>query len=276
MARSLLNQLEQIRRSETYDDDIFNINDPSVAETSTTLEEDLDNIRTLMRQTRGGGKWYTALGTYFDPTDTSTTGSLTKSLSLLSIKGYTTDAQTVLLSVVSDDAGSNYTVNGTDQGVLLNSNNADLNIFDYATAADRRGLPIFSSTGIYWDEGAEDKIAKVDVLSSGDTRLENTSGHIIYAKLHDGSDNGGSGDGTDVWVQFYANDSITDLQDVVVGSGTLGSDSISLYFIAPERRVMADVEDWEWMRTLFVQSWAGAGGSIGSSDVDLSGISFNT
>jgi hypothetical protein len=60
MARSLLRQLEQIRQSSTYDDDVSGVNTPSVAEptVSGSLEDDTNVIRTLLKQLKGTTNWY--------------------------------------------------------------------------------------------------------------------------------------------------------------------------------------------------------------------------
>jgi hypothetical protein len=253
MARSLLRQLEQIRRSATYDDQVANVASGTVAEptVSGSLEEDLNVVRTLMRLTKGTSDWYGDLGNYFDPTNTTSGSAEQKALNLANFQNNTLDAKTVILAVQEDNSGNGYTVSGTSTGVLLTSGNSTVYDTQYATAADRVGLPIFSSTGDYWDEGGSDRVVRIDVLdSSTDAQIQDGSGNTIYAKFHDGADNGGSGDGTDVYVRFYANDAVSDLSTV---SGTPSS----VYFIVPERRVMTDVEEWEWQRTDFVSSWEG-------------------
>ena len=65
MARSLLRQLEQIRRAATYDDQVANVNTSAVAEptVSGSLEDDTNIIRTLMRQLKGTTNWYDDPGT---------------------------------------------------------------------------------------------------------------------------------------------------------------------------------------------------------------------
>ena len=60
MARSLLRQLEQIRRASNYDDQVANVNTSGVAEptVSGSLEDDTNVIRTLIRQLKGTTNWY--------------------------------------------------------------------------------------------------------------------------------------------------------------------------------------------------------------------------
>jgi len=259
MARSLIRQLEQIRRSATYNDQVANVTSGTVAEptVSGSLEDDLNALRSIMRLTKGSAKWYTDLGNYFDPTNTTSGSAEQKALNLTNLKNNTLDAKTVILAVQEDNSGNGYTVSGTSTGILLTSGNSTVYNKAYATATDRTGgssgaLPIFSSvSGDYWDEGGADRVCRVDVLnSSNDSQMQDTNGNTIYAKLHDGADNSGTGDGTDVYVRFYANDAVCDLSTV---TGTV----TSVYFIVPERRRMTDVEEYEWQRTDFVSSWEG-------------------
>ena len=73
--RSLLRQLEQIRRSATYDDAVSGIYTSAVAEptVSGSLEQDLNVIRSLMKEMKGTSDWYGDLGNYFDGTDAQDT-----------------------------------------------------------------------------------------------------------------------------------------------------------------------------------------------------------
>jgi len=256
MARSLLRQLEQIRRSATYDDAVASVTTSGVAEPTTggSLEGDLNNIRSLMKLTKGTADWYTDLGKYFDPTDTTSGNAENKDLNITNFKNNTLDAKTVILAVQEDNSGDGYTVSGTSTGVLLTSANSTVYNVAYAIATDRRGLPIFASTanaGTYYDEGGADRVVRIDVLDKAtDAQIQDNSGNNIYAKFHDGADFSGTGAGTDVYVRFYANDAVTDLSAV---SGTV----TEVYFIVPRRKVMADVEEYEWQRTDFVSSWEG-------------------
>jgi hypothetical protein len=62
--RSKLRQQEQIRKSETYDDVVSDVNTSSTAEPTASgvgsLEEDLNIIRTLMKQVKNTTNWYDA------------------------------------------------------------------------------------------------------------------------------------------------------------------------------------------------------------------------
>jgi len=255
MARSLLRQLEQIRRSNTYDDAIANVNTSTVAEPTTIsgyLEEDLNNLRTLilqMKSTVSGSNWYDAMGTYFDPTSTTSGNANTKDLNFANIQGHTTDAKTVIIAVEDDSSGSGYTVSGTSTGILMPLTTV------YATPTDRRGLPIFASTantGSYWDEGGLDRVCRIDVLDMAtDAEFQTNAGDVVYAKFHDGADFSGTGTGTDVYARFYAGGSPVDLSTISGGAPS------SVYFVYPQRKVMNDVEEWEWLRTDFVSSWEG-------------------
>lgn len=248
MARSLLRQLEQIRRSATYDDAVSSVNTSSVAEptVSGSLEDDLNVVRSLMLQLKGGSNWYDDPGKYFDPADTDAGNTANKQMSLANIKGKTTDSQTVILAVTEDNSGSGFTVSGTSTGALATISTS------YATAADRRGLPVFNSvtnSGTYHDEGGADNVCRVDVIDmNSDAEFDDGSGNTIYAKMYDGADNGGAGSGTDVYFRFFKNNAECDL----TGTGVT-----SVYFVYPQRKVMSDVAEYEWMRTDFVSSWEG-------------------
>lgn len=247
MARSLLRQLEQIRRAATYDDVVADVNTSAVAEptVSGSLEEDTNVIRTLMKQIKGTTDWYSELPTYTNPAAIGTP----KSASLANIAGNTLDAKTIILAVSADNSGNGYTVSGTSTGALLVPTTTN-----YADAVDTTGLPIFASTannGSYMDEGGADNICRVDVINSATgAEMQTVDGHTIYAKLHDGADFGGVGEGTDVYARFYANDAVTDLSTV---SGTVDN----VYFIYPLRKKLSDMEEYEWLRTDFVSSWEG-------------------
>lgn len=247
MARSLLRQLEQIRRSATYDDAVSGMNTSAVAEptVSGSLEEDLNVIRTLFDQIKGNTNWYDDPGKYFDPTDTDVSSTANKQMSLANIKGQTVDSKTVIIAVKEDNSGSGFTVSGTSTGVL------DDITTRYATDADRTGLPIFNSvtnSGSYHDEAGSDNVCRVDVLNMSNDQEFTDGTHIIYAKLYDGADNGGLGTGDDVYFRFYKDGSPCDLTNTGV---------TSVKFIYPQRRVMADMLEYEWLRTDFVSSFEG-------------------
>jgi hypothetical protein len=249
VSRSLLDQLTQIRGSGAYDDAISGVYTPSIAEPDTisgSLQSDLNVIRTLMKNFKGTSNWFGDLGNYFDPTNTDSGDSATKPLTLSNIGGNTVDSKTVIIAVANDNSGVNFTVSGTDTGVLLPISTV------YATSSDRRGLPIFNSVvniGSYWDEGGSDNVCRIDVLNA-DTNSEFTDGtHTIYAKFHDGSDFGGAGSGTDVYIRFYKDDSPCDLS---------GTGVTSVKFIYPQRRIMSSIQEHEWLRTGFVSGWEGS------------------
>lgn len=253
MSRSLLRQLEQIRRSATYDDVISGVYTSAVAEpvVSGSLEQDMNVVRTLVKDLKGTSDWYGDLGTYFDPTDTTSGSVSNKVLSLDNIRNNTLDAKTALLAVADDNSGAGYTVvSGTD-GVLLDVTTV------YATADDRRGLPIFASTahaGSYWDEGGVDRTVRVDILDTATgNEFQDDSGYTIYGKLYDGADAPtGSGTGTDVYVRLFANDAeITDLGTSMAAPPT------EISVIYPYRKTLDSILEHEWTRTTFVSSWEG-------------------
>ena len=246
MARSLLRQLEQIRRAATYDDQVVDVNLSSVAEptVSGSLEEDTNVIRTLMRQVKGTTDWFSSLPTYTDPKATDTP----KDASLNNFSGNTLDAKTIIVAVTDDNSGSGYTVSGTSTGVLLTPVTTN-----YADAIDKTGLPIFASTannGSYLDEGGADTVCRIDVVNSAtDSEFVTSDGHVVYAKFHDGADFGGSGENTDVYARFYANNAAVDLSTV--------SGVSNVYFVYPRRKVLSDMQEHEWLRTDFISSWEG-------------------
>ncbi len=251
MSRSLLRQLEQIRRSATYDDALTNAYSSSVAEPtiSGSLEQDLNVIRTLVKELKGTNDWFGDLGNYFDPSNTDVSNTATKDLNLSNIKNNTLDSKTALVAVFNDNAAAGYSVSGTSTGALVLLNTK------YATPVDRRGIPIYASTanaGLYHDEGAVDRIVRVDVIDvHTGNEIEDSNGNAIYARMVDGADYGGSGDGTDVYMRFYADGITTDLTSLsdVTPSGVA--------FTYPQRKLLSNVPEYEWLRTSFVSSWQG-------------------
>jgi hypothetical protein len=253
--RSLLTQYEQIRRSATYTDTVSGVNTIAVAEPSTptasgssdsVLEHDLNVIRTLTKQIKGTTNWFDSNGNYFDPSDTDGLNSENKELNLANIKNNTLDANTMLLPVEESNSGAGYTINPGDAGFLYTTSLA------YATASDRRGLPIYQSTansGSYYDEGGQDRVVGIDLIDMNTgAEFRDGSGNIIYAKFHDAADHGGTGDGTDVYVKFY-----TEAGAYTTTSG----DPSSIMMLYPYRKVLNDVAEHEWCRTNFVTSWEG-------------------
>jgi len=254
MARSLIRQLEQIRRAATYDDAVSGANTSAVAEptVSGSLEEDTNVLRTMVRQTKfgttSGTNWYDDLGNYFDPTDTDAGNTENKELTLTNLKNNTLDAKTIILAVSDDNSGSGYAVSGSDTGVLLSPITTN-----YADPENRTGLPIFASTannGSYYDEGGADRVCRIDVINTAtDAEFVDTNGDVVYAKFHDGADFGGSGENTDVYARFYADGSAIDWSTV--------SGVSNVKFIYPARKVLANMQEYEWLRTDFVSSWEG-------------------
>lgn len=254
--RSLLTQYEQIRRSATYNDAVSNVNDASVAEPTTptvsgsadsVLEHDLNVFRTLIKQLKGTTDWFDSPGNYFDAESTDAGGTETKALNLANLKNNTLDSKTVIGAVEDNNSGNGFTVNSGDEGFLYSTTLA------YATPADRRGLPIFASTtnsGTYFDEGeTEDRVVGIDLIdTTTGAEFLDASGNIIFAKFHDGADEGGSGAGTDTYVKFYTDN----------GPYTwTASDPTNILMVFPYRKVMNEMEEYEWSRTDFVNSWEG-------------------
>lgn len=251
MARSLLRQLEQIRRAATYDDAVADVNLAAVAEptVSGSLEEDTNVIRTILKQLKGTTNWFDAPPTYFDPTNTDAISTANKSATLSNLAGNTLDSKTIIVAVTDDNSGLGYTVSGTSTGVLLSPVTTN-----YADPADRTGLPIFASTannGSYYDEGGDDNVCRIDVINTAnDSEFVTNDGHIVYAKFHDGADFGGTGENTDVYARLYANNTAIDMTSV---SGTVEN----IMFVYPNRKSLASMQEHEWLRTDFVSSWEG-------------------
>jgi hypothetical protein len=248
MARSLLRQLEQIRRAATYDDDVASANTSAVAEptVSGSLEQDTNIFRTLLKQMKGTTNWYDDPGKYLDPTNTDGSNTANKQMSLANIKGNTLDSKTIILAVTADNGGVGYSVSTGTSGVLLTTTTR------YATAADRTGLPIyFSAGGTYIDEGADNNVVRVDVVNvATDSEIVDGSGNVIFGKFHDGLDFGGAGTGTDAYIRFYSGSG-----DGTVTTLPAGISKVS--FVYPYRKRLSDVEEYEWLRTDFINSWEG-------------------
>ena len=253
--RSLFTQYEQIRRSASYDDDIADVNNSETAEPTTptisgssdsVVEHDLNVIRTLLKQLNGTTNWYDNVPIYFDPTNTDISDTQNKPANLTNIAGNTLDSKTIITAISDNNSGTGFNVSVGSTGFLFSTSLA------YATVSDRRGLPIFNSTthsGAYFDADNIDEVVGIDLidLSTGG-EFRDSSGNIIFAKFHDGSDYSGSGDGTDVYVKFY-----TDTGAYTTVSG----DPSSIMMVYPYRKLMADVAEYEWERTDFISSWEG-------------------
>lgn len=204
-------------------------------------------IRSLMLQLKGGTNWFDDPGMYFDPTNTTSGSDNLKQMSLANIKGNTTDSQTVLIAVSEDNAGSGHAVASGTAYI-----NAAITT-GYADAYDRRGLPIYIVNGSpadsFWDEGGALNVCRIDVIDMvTDTEFEDGSGNIIFALFQEGT----VGEGTDVRFKFYSDDSSP---TPYTFDGTEGVTSVK--FVFPLRRVMSEVQEYEWTRTDFVSSWEG-------------------
>lgn len=248
--RSLLSQLEQIAGSYQYTDIVSGLNTGAVSEpvdstVSGSLEYDLNVVRAHLRQVKDwDNDWFDPLATYTLAKDgTTVSGSLKKLVTPSDGTGNVLDAKSIIIPVSEDNTGAGFTVSGTQTGFLLTVST------QYADAADRRGLPIYASTGTYYDEGGSDNVVRIDVLDfSTKQEFEGSNGETVFARFHDGADNGGAGDGTDVWVEFYT------------ASGTYswaGGDPAAVQIVYPQRKILSEMDEWEWLRTDFVSSWEG-------------------
>ena len=250
--RSVIEQNTQINGATlNYDDTVSGTGTQAVSEPSSvasSLGDDLNVIRTLMKNIKGTTDWFEDLGNYFDPTNTTSGSADTKVLNLTSIKNNTLDSKTIIVAVEADASGAGFTVSGTDTGFLYTTS------LSYANQTDRTGLPVFASSanpGVYFDEDGVDEVCSIDLIDTS-TGVEFTTvgGDIIYAKFHDGSDFAGGGEGSpgDVYVRFYANDA---------PYAWTGTDPTNIMMIFPYRRLMSDMEEYEWTRTDFVNGFEG-------------------
>lgn len=251
--RSLLTQYEQIYRTRIYDDAVADVNNTAVAEPTTptvsgssdsVLEHDLNVLRTLMKQLKGTDDWFSAPPKYFDPSDTDGGSTPNKDATLTNIAGNTLDSKTIITAVNDSNSGSGFSITPGDEGFLFTT------ALPYASDADRRGLPIASSVGgAYPDEGAVDNVVGIDLINmETGAEFRDASDNIIFAKFHDGADHSGTGDGTDVYIKFYTD----------AGPYTMTpSDPSSIMIVYPYRKVMSEVDEYEWTRTDFISSWEG-------------------
>lgn len=148
------------------------------------------------------------------------------------------------MAISDDNSGVGFTTTTGTTGLLIPISTR------YATADDRRGLPIYSSiSGTYWDEGGIDDICVVDLIDTfTGAEFYGATGDLIFGRLHDGLDHGGAGDSNDVFVQFYTS------------SGTysfVGSDPTNITVVYGHRKLMNELNEWEWTRTDFVSSFEG-------------------
>lgn len=247
--RSLLTQYTQIKESSNFDDAVSNANTSAVAEptVSGSLDDDMNVLRTMYQQMKGTTDWYGSLGKYFDPTDTDAGDTTNKDLNIGNLAGHTLDSKTVILAVENDNSGAGYDVSTNDTGFVYPTGLA------YATPADRRGLPIYASTtnsGSYFDEGGIDDVCVIDLIdTSTGIEFKDSSDNIIYAKFHDGVDAPtGSGVGTDVWIRFYANEA---------PYTWTASDPSNISIVFPYRKLMSEMEEYNWVRTDFVNGFEG-------------------
>lgn len=254
LQRSLLTQEEQIFKTATYRDDLEINSEVAYPNTISGLEYDMNVMRSILRQIKGTDNWFDEPGKYFDPLDAGADGqTANKTITLDNIKGSTLDANTLIVAVEATNKGDGFDISTNDEGFYFGTAAAS-GIVDlaYAKNTDLRGMPIYYSAqnpGTYYDEGGSDDVCIVDLIdSSTGTEFADTNGNIIYAKLHDGDNGVSGGEGENVYVAFYT----------VSGTYTwTASDPSNVFMILPYRKVMSEMNEWEWMRTNFVTSWEG-------------------
>lgn len=249
--RSLLSQLEQIAGSFQYNDIVADINtgvvsEPADSTVSGSLEYDLNILRSHLRQVKDwDSDWYGAIPTYVLAVDGTTVSGSLKELSNPSHgTGNVLDAKSIIIPVEYPSSVGSVAVSPTASGVLVTTST------QYATSSDRRGLPIYSSaTGTYYDEGGNDRVVRVDILdASNDQEFTGSNGEVVFGRLWDGLDAGGTGDGTDVFVHFYT------------VSGTYSwdaGDPSDIRIVYPQRKILSEMDEWDWLRTDFISSWEG-------------------
>lgn len=250
--------------SNYYDDEVVDANTIEVAEPTTsggndpdyradesdftdTLQHDMNVLRTMLKQVKGTTEWYDDLGNYFDPTTTDSGNTENQELNLENIKGHTLDAHTILVAVSADNSGAGFATVSGNEGFLFTPTDSR-----YADWVDRRGLPIYQSSansGVFADEGGVDEVCNIDLIDlSIGAEFKDASDNIIYAKFHDGEDHGGTGEGTDVYVKFYTS----------AGAYTwTENDPAEVMMVYPFRKVLTEMEEYEWQRTDFVNGFEG-------------------
>jgi len=248
--RSLLSQLEQIAGSYQYTDILAGLNTGAVSEpadstVSGSLEYDLNILRAHLRQVKDwDSDWFSAIPTYTLAVDGTTVSGSLKELSTASHGvGNVLDAKSIIIPIEYPSSGS-VAVSPTNSGILISTTT------QYADSADRRGLPIYySSGGTYYDEGGDDRVVRVDIIdASNDQEIVGSNGELVFGRLWDGLDAGGSGEGTDVFVAFYT------------VSGTYSwdaGDPATIKVVYPQRKILSEMEEWDWLRTDFISSWEG-------------------
>jgi len=246
-----------------YNDGVVGVNTVAVAEPTVTgtdpnyladesddtntLQHDLNVFRTLLKQIKGTDDWFTEPATYFDPTNTTSGSEWNKEPTLSNFSGNTLDAHTILVAVSTTESGSGIAISNTDEGFLFTPTDSR-----YADWSDRRGLPIFQSVanaGDFADEGAADDVCAIDLIDySTGSEFKDVSGNVIYAKFYDGEDHGGTGEGADVYVKFYTSG----------GAYTwTASDPADIMLVYPFRKVLSEMEEYEWHRTDFINGFEG-------------------
>jgi len=205
MARSLLEQLSQIRSSRLYDDTVAGVYTSAVAEPtlSGSLQEDLNVVRTLMKSLKGSTNWYDDLAGINISTNASGIAA--------NVIGISTNASGIATNTydISVNAGdiitnaSGIAANAYD--ISVNAGNISTNTYNIATNAS--GI----ATNAY------------DISVNANDIITNASG--IAANAYDISVNAGNISTNTYDIATNAS-GIANLQDVV---GTTGDASTLVY-----------------------------------------------
>lgn len=192
------------------------------------------------------GDWFQDMPRAFDPSDTDGSNTKNEKIDLKTLSDNWYGTKTKIIDVLTDPIS----VSASDTGALY------LTSLGYADAADRRGLVIQASTGSYYDEVAlasivlgKHKVMLIDVLT--DAEFTDSSGNLIYGVLQDGVDNGGSGEGTDVFIKF-----VYDNAGTPTNYTWTASDPANIIAYMPQRKRRTELEEYDDRRA-FVSSVVG-------------------
>lgn len=204
-----------------------------------SLEGSVNYVLTQLKQVVDPtGAWFQDMPRSFDPTNTDggNTSNEKMNLKVLSDNWYgkhtkITDVVTPSLVISTSDTGKLFVTSLT-----------------YADAADRRGLVIQASTGAYFDEIALasivlglHKVTLVDVSTGNE--FFNAAGNLVYGVLQDGSDNSGTGEGTDVFIKF-----VEDVAGTPTNYAWGAADPSNILAYMPDRKRRTEMTEYDERR----------------------------
>ncbi len=184
--------------------------------------------------------WFAPMPKSFDPSDSDIANVKNEKMNLKVLADNWYGSKTKIIDVLT----APFTVANTDTGELY------LTALGYADNTDRRGLVIQASTGTYHDEVAlasiilgKHKVMLID--TDTDAEFTDASGNLIYGVLQDGSDNSGSGEGTDVYIKF-----VYDNAGVPTDYTWTSNDPTSVKAYMPQRKRRSELEEYDDRRLL--------------------------